>query len=232
MQKTKKAAVQHIFSGVSLAVLLGFAPHLAGCAAPGVAMGLAATGAYVGLQERSSAQVALDAKMKVHILDRLSSAKLSYVSDVGVTVFEGDVLLTGIVPNKQQGLQVLELVRAVPDVKRVYNELFVGADYPTKQQAQDTWIYAQIQPRLMGNRQTFPINYAISVVNGHAYIMGYVVATEEHEHVLHILRTTKGVVQVHDYLRLSASGKDPRTPDASGINGIGMQPAPALPETN
>jgi hyperosmotically inducible protein len=192
-------------------------------------MGAAATGAYMGLQERSAEQIAMDTKVKIHIKDKLTNANYKYFGEIGVTVFEGDVLLTGVVESREEGEKILAITRGTPDVKRVYNELFVGSGYSASQRAQDTWIFTQIKARLMGNRETFPINYAVDVVNSHVYIMGYVLEDEEHEHVLHILRTTKGVTQVHDYLRLSSSGEDPRKKEAIQTNLKKEAPA-VLPE--
>ncbi|MDD9912400.1 MAG: BON domain-containing protein, partial [Alphaproteobacteria bacterium] len=146
---------------------------LSACATP-VLIGAAATGAYVGLQERSAEQVAKDTKVKIHIKDRLVGKNYKYLNDIGVTVFEGDVLLTGIVPDKEKGEEVLKIAQTTPETERVYNELFVGAAYTASQKAKDTWIAAQIKPRLIGNKETFPINYSTDVVNGHVFIIGYV----------------------------------------------------------
>ena len=75
---------------------------VASCAVPVVA-GVGATAAFVGLQERSAEQVALDTKIKVHIKDRLTQKNYKYFGDIGVAVFENEVLLTGIVPTKEAG---------------------------------------------------------------------------------------------------------------------------------
>ena len=196
------------FAALTLATVLS--TQLAACPAP-ILFGAAATGAYIGLQERDAAQVAKDTKIKVHIKDKLTSTNFKYLSNITVNVFEGDVLLTGIVPDREAGEHVLALTRSTTDVQRVYNELLVGNSYPAKQKARDVWISTQIKPRLLGNRQTFPINYNVSVVNGHVYIIGYTTSDVEHEHVLHVLRTTQGVVQVHDYLRILQESEKPET---------------------
>ncbi len=201
---------------------------LTACAVP-VVIGVAATGAYMGVQERKVEQIALDTKIKIHIKDRLTNENYKYFSDIGVTVFENDILLTGVVPERQSGEKVLSIAQSVPDAGNLYNELFVGGEYTTKRKAEDAWISAKIKPRLIGHRQTFPINYLIKVVNGHVYIIGYVISDQEHEHVLHVLRTTQGVEQVHDYLRMSETGEDPREKEALGMS-FDKENAPALPE--
>jgi osmotically-inducible protein OsmY len=182
-----------------LAALALASTSLAGCAAP-LVVGAAASAGYVGLQNRPTKQVAADTEVKVRIKDQLAQAQFAYLTDVGIDVFYGDVLLTGVVPTNAEGERVLEAVRRSPGVKKVYNELFVGSAYTTGQKAKDAWIATQIQPRLLGARDAYPLNYLITTVNNHVYIMGDTVTQGEKDHVLHILRTTRGVQQVHDYL--------------------------------
>lgn len=189
---------------------------LGGCAAP-LVVGAAATAGYVGLQERPTSRIASDTDIKVRIKDLLTQQQFSYLTDVGIDVFYGNVLLTGILPMQADGEQVLKVVQATPGVKKVYNELFIGAAYSAGQRAKDAWITAQIQPRLIGTQGVFPLNYIITVVNSHVYIIGSCNTPDERNHVLHLLRTTRGVTQVHDYLVLSKElGEPPAQVDEKG----------------
>ena len=172
---------------------------LGGCAAP-LVVGAAASAGYIGLQNRPTRQIAADTELKAQIKQQLARSQFAYLTDVGIDVFYGDVLLTGVVPTNAEGERVLEVIRTTSGVKKVYNELFVGAAYTTSQKAKDAWIAAQIQPRLLGAKDAYPLNYLITVVNNHVYIMGDTSTAGEKDHVLHILRTTRGVQQVHDYL--------------------------------
>lgn len=180
---------------------------LAGCAAP-LVLGAAAGAGYVGLQNRPTAQIAEDTKVKVAVKDNLSQSQLTYLTDVGIDVFYGNVMLTGVVPTNAEGEKVLDMVRRTEGVKKVYNELFVGAAYTAGQKAKDAWIATQIQPRLLGAKDAYPLNYLITVVNNHVYIMGDTGNQGEKDHVLHILRTTRGVQQVHDYLVVKGTNSD------------------------
>lgn len=199
-----------MFRTLTLCALLATSSLVGGCVVP-MAMGAAATAGYVGLQARPTEQIARDTKIKLLIKDKLASIKFSYLSDVGVDVFMNDVLLTGIVPTRDDGETVLDIARRTEGVNKVYNELFVGTTYSTAQKARDTWIATQIQPRLVGDRETFPLNYLLNVVNGHVYVIGSAGTPEEYKHVLHILSTVNGVQQVHDYIRLGAI-----TPEQTG----------------
>ncbi len=195
---------------------------LTGCAAP-LLVGAAATAGYVGLQTRSTAQIGADSETKIRIKDRLVQARFAYLTEIGVDVFYGDVLLTGTVPTLAEAERVLQIVQQTQGVGKVYNELFTDTATSARQKARDAWIVAQIQPRLLGTRQSLPLNYLISVVNGHVYIIGEVASSDERNHTLHILRTTKGVVQVHDYLRQKApDSTDERTNRVPTQSGSGL----------
>lgn len=182
--------------------------------APVVLAGAGAAG-YVGLQDRPVKQTAEDVKIKIGIKDFLTNKKFNYLTDVGIEVYYGDVLITGVVPTREDGETVLDIARRTEGVKRVYNELFVGAVYPAGQKARDAWISAQINTRLLANKNTYPLNYLMSVVNNHVYIMGSVQTSEEQRHALHILRTTQGVSQVHDYLTIAGTPNAPQTLNAT-----------------
>lgn len=170
-----------------------------------VPVALGAGAGYVGLQDRPVGQTTEDTGLKIGLKNNLAKVNGRWLTDIGIDVYYGDVLLTGIVATRDEGEKVLDIVRRTEGVKRVYNELFVGAAYSAAQRTRDGWIAAQVQPRLFGAQDAYPLNYLITVVNNHVYIMGSVGSSAEHEHVLHVLRTTRGVAQVHDYLTLTNS---------------------------
>jgi osmotically-inducible protein OsmY len=172
---------------------------LGGCGVP-LIMGAGAAAGYVGLQTRPSGQVAADTDTKVRIKSYLAQKDYRFLGDIGTDVFYGDVLVTGVVPTREQGEEIITLISKTQGVRKVYNELFVGSSYTTAQRAKDAWIAAQIKPRLIGTKGVYPLNYMISVVNNHVYALGSVETADERANALHLLRTTPGVAQVHDYL--------------------------------
>jgi osmotically-inducible protein OsmY len=178
------------------------------CAGP-LVVGAAGAAGYFGLQDRPVKQTAEDIRIKLAIKDALVQRKFSYLTDVGIEVFYGDVLITGVVPAAADGEVVLDLARRTQGVKRVYNELFVGAAYSAGLKAKDAWISAQINTRLLANKNTYPLNYLLSVV-------GSMQTSEEQRHALHILRTTQGVKQVHDYSTIAGTPNAPNTLNQRG----------------
>lgn len=188
-----------------------------------VPVALGAGAGYVGLQDRPVAQTSEDTGTKIALKSALGHVNSDWMTSIGIDVYYGDVLLTGIVSTREEGEKVLDIVRRTEGVKRVYNELFVGAAYSTAQRGRDAWISAQIQPRLLGAKDAYPLNYLITVVNNHVYIMGSAGSAAEHEHVLHVLRTTRGVAQVHDYLTI-ANANTVEQPDVRK-NNFGATPS-------
>jgi osmotically-inducible protein OsmY len=187
---------------------------LSGCALPLIA-GAAGTAGYIGFQQRPSAQIAEDTNIKASIKKALTQRYEGYFTDVGVDVFYGNVLLTGMVPTEAEAEKVAAMARSLQGVNRVYNNMFVGMTYTSSQKARDTWISTKIQSRLLGTNDAYPLNYLISVVDGHVYILGSASTVAEKTHVLHVLQTTTGVVQVHDYLGIEgviAQGDLPDVP--------------------
>ena len=172
---------------------------ISACGAP-LLMGAAGGAAYVGLQNRPTKQVAADSEVKVRIKSVLAQRDYRFLGDIGTDVFYNDVLVTGVVPTRAQGEEIIGLISKTQGVRKVYNELFVGDAYTAGQRAKDAWIAAQVKTRLIGTKGVYPLNYMISVVNNHVYALGSVSTADERNNVLHLLRTTGGVAQVHDYL--------------------------------
>jgi len=189
---------------LSLAFVTAMSLAQSGCLAP-LALGALGTGTYLGVQERGAKQAVTDSKISLHIKKRLTEADGSYFTSVSADVLHGNVLLTGIVPTAEAGGQVLDLTRRTPDVKNIYNELFVAPAYPASRKAKDVWLATKIKARLFGEKSVYQVNYILSVVNSHVYVLGLASSDAEHAHVVHVLRTTPGVAQVHDYIQLAPS---------------------------
>jgi len=172
---------------------------LGGCGIP-LFIGAGAAAGYVGLQTRPTGQVAADTDTKLRVTAALALKNYRFLGDIGTDVFYNDVLVTGVVPTRAEGEQVIAIIQETTGVRKVYNELFVGDAYTPAQRAKDAWIAAQIKPRLIGTKGIYPLNYMVSVVNNHVYALGSVESADERANALHLLRTTPGVAQVHDYL--------------------------------
>ena len=196
---------------LSLTLTQGCVPILVG--------GVAAAG-YMTAQERGAKTAVMDTKIMAHIKDRLTAKNYKLLTQVEVEVLQGNVLLTGVVSDQKTREEVEKVVRSVPDVKSVYNELFSDGIYPSKQYAEDSYVLAQLKGRMLAAKDVFSINYMIKVVNGHAYVLGLSETQSEMERVMHIVRTTKGVKKVVNYVRIYNGGimRNLEAPEANPID--------------
>jgi hyperosmotically inducible protein len=168
---------------------------------PVVLGGVAAAG-YISSQERGVKAAVSDLTIKTHIKDKLTAQHYQYLTQVEVSVLKGGVLLTGVVENSKAAVEVESVVQSVEGVKEVYNELFTDGYYPAKQYTEDAWISTQVKSLMFANENIKSVNYNIHVVNGHVYVFGFARSTSEIETIKHLLRTTKGVKQVHNYIKV------------------------------
>jgi len=180
--------------------LLASATTLSGCA--GVVLGAAATAGYFAVQERGAQQALIDTSITTRIRDRLVGANYKFLTDIGITVVNRNVLLTGVVANKASADEVVAIAQSVQDVNNIYNEIIVGSESQLGQGAQDAAIATQLRTKLLTAEGVFSVNYLVDVVLGNVYISGIAQTEEEKIRALHAARTVRGVRKVHDYIQV------------------------------
>jgi osmotically-inducible protein OsmY len=196
----KQENIMH-FSKIVLPVVLSLS--ITGCAP--LIVGGAATAGYLAIQERGAKTAVIDSKIKTHIKDRLFSKDYHYLTDIGVNVLQGNVLLTGVATDEASKENVERITRLTKGVNNVANNILVADDYTTAQYTKDSWISTQFKTRLLGAKDVYSVNYLTDTVMGNIYILGIAATESEKERVLHIARTTKGVQQVFNYIQVSSS---------------------------
>ena len=91
-------------------------------------------------EDRSSADIAKDLKIKATItadvIDKMGSDVISISSDV----YEQDVMLTGSVEKAEQKARAGELAAGVDGVKKVYNEILVIKDIDKKKGVAENFV--------------------------------------------------------------------------------------------
>lgn len=187
------------FKNISLVFLSSMA--ISGCVP--LVLGAAATGTYLGVQERGAKTAVHDTVIKTGIKDRLTNMNYRYLGNVGVHVLQGSVLLTGIAPNQKAINDIERVAQTEKGVSQVYNDVLIGSEYNAKQKASDAWVATQLRTRLLGAKDVYSVNYITDVINGSVYILGLAGSESEMERVLHVARTTKGAQKVHNYIRVT-----------------------------
>jgi len=168
--------------------------QLQGCAAA-VVGGAAATGASVALDRRTTGVFVGDQEIELRAQKRLKEAFPKNAGSISTTSYNRQVLLTGQVQDETIRTRAGEIVKGIPDVRAVYNELSIAGVASLSEDANDTAITSKVKARFLRD-ETVP-GTKIKVVTEMAvvYLMGLV--TQEEAHLAtEIARTTNGVAKV------------------------------------
>jgi osmotically-inducible protein OsmY len=173
---------------VILAAALG-----AGCSNPTMLADVATT----PVENRTFAEVSDDAGIKLKINTALlSSAYRDLYFDVSSIVYQGRVLLTGKVETEADKARASQLVRDIPGVREVFNEVQVNVPGGLVSSTNDAFIETEIKVRLIGTKEVKSIGYRWTAVNGIVYLMGYARSDAEAQKAVEVIRNTKYVKQV------------------------------------
>lgn len=163
---------------------------LSGCA--GVAVGGAAAVGTAAYQERGIRGVARDLATATRVRTALLNAGEEYITDIGLDVYEGRVLLTGTMPDKNKRAEAVRLVWKTEGVKDVINEI-QSRDTSFRDMAKDSWVTTQLKYKITFDEKIMAINYSIETVNGTVYLIG--IAQDQAE-LNRIMDHAKGITYV------------------------------------
>jgi len=167
--------------------------QLHGCAA--VAVGGAATGASVAMDRRTAGVYVGDQEIELRAMSRLNEAFTEKNVNISVTSYNRQALLTGQVPDEPTRARATEVVKGVPDVRTVFNELNISGVTSLTARANDTTITGNVKARLLRNEQVPGTKIKVVTDSGVVYLMGLVTKTEA-EIATGIARTSSGVTKV------------------------------------
>lgn len=170
------------------------------------------------LEDRSTDDQVLDAKMAVAFLSTLADKDANLAVDVNVDVWEQRVLLTGTVSDARSHQEVLQAVQADRRVRAVYDEIqmvskeeqarrrdAVKNKNPNKKEGvdravNDFWIETKISAQLITTRDVASVNYRWRSVRNSVYLIGRARSHRELGRVLATIRATDGVAQVRAFV--------------------------------
>lgn len=167
--------------------------QLTGCF-PLVVAGVGA-GVMVGTDRRTSGTYVDDGEIELRVSGRIRETFTSNQVHVIANSFNRSVLLTGEVPDTTTQDKIQALVRTVPDVVGVYNQLVVAAPISWSTSLHDTYLTSAVKARFI-DANLFPITAVkVTTENGVVYLMGFMTHQEADESA-HIASTTTGVLGV------------------------------------
>lgn len=195
-----------------LASSLALMPLLGGCGL--LVVGGAAVGATVVAQDRPVKEAFSDTAIQASVDRKLFEFSVDIFQKVDVSVVEGRVLLTGLVPEPQNRLDAARLAWQADGVREVINEIEVKDKSSLTDAARDTWITTKLRSKITFDEQIGSINYTIDTVNQKIYLTGIAQSQEELDRVMAYARDIAYVRGVIPYVRV----KKPK-PAAEGSGG-------------
>ena len=177
-----------------LYLLLLLIPLLGGCVA--AAITATGAGAAVAVDPRTTGTMIEDESIELKAGHALSQNKeLADKAHINVTSYNNRVLVTGEAPTEQLRRQAIELVRAVPKVSQVYDEITIAAPTSLMTRSSDTVITSKVKTRMLASDKVQGLNVKVVTENGVVYLMG-LVKRKQGDAATEIARTTGGVQKV------------------------------------
>jgi len=167
--------------------------QLQGCAA--AVVGGAAVGASVALDRRTTGVYVSDQEIELNAMDRLSKAYPQKTNSISATSYNRQVLLTGQVQDEATSSGAVKLVKEIPDVRTVFNELTIGEVSSFSSDTSDATITSNVKTRLLSNDNAPGTKIKVVTQGGVVYLMGLVTQAEAKAGT-EIARTSSGVTKV------------------------------------
>lgn len=180
-------------------LLLTLLAPLSGCV--NMVIGAGATVGVAAMEERPLKVHLRDTTIATEIRYNLVEASEKFITGVGIEVYEGKALITGVVENEAMRAQALKLVWKVEGLKDVYNELQVG-DNGITNFAKDSWVTTQLKSKTTFDQDVLAINYKIETVNGVVYLIGIAQSKREIDKVIAHARSLGYVKRVISHVRI------------------------------
>ena len=191
--------MMHLPKIITAVLLLALLAPLSGCVS--MVIGAGATVGVAVMEERPFKVHLRDMTIATEIRYNLVEASEKFITGVGIEVYEGKALITGVVENEVMRAHALKLVWKVEGLKDVYNELQVG-DNGITNFAKDSWVTTQLKSKTTLDQDVLAINYTIETVNGVVYLIGIAQSKREIDKVIAHARSLSYVKRVISHVRI------------------------------
>lgn len=224
---TERSVPRAIFR---LALLSALATPLASCIVPIIA-GTAVGGYTLATEQRSPEQIARDAAIGAAAHKYWADASSDLARDVSATVYNGELLITGIVPNQSMKDAAERLARQIDGVKKIDNEVQIGQPTNLGQDMRDNYVSNALRTKLLADPQVRSSNFTVHTLNGIVYIMGYARNAAERDLVLSYARNLSNVDRVMSFIEVGNEPVQAAPAAASGSPPPAETPPPEAPSS-
>ena len=173
--------------------------NLQGCF-PVVAAG-AGSGVLMAEDRRTSGTFIEDQGIELKASNRLSD-RFKESAHINVTSFNRVVLLTGEAPTEAVKQEAEKIVRGVPNVSNIINELAVAGNSSYTSRSNDSYLTSKVKMRFVDLGKFQANHVKVVTENNVVYLLG-LVTRKEADNAAEIARTTSGVqkvVKIFEYL--------------------------------
>lgn len=167
---------------------------LQGCAA--VAVTGVAAGASVASDTRTTGTVIEDQSIEFKAGRAFSADKeLDEKAHINTTSYNTVVLLTGETPTEELRQRAVELVRNIPRVSHVHNEITIAAPSSLMSRSSDSVLTSKVKTKLLADKDVSGLNTKVVTERGVVYLMG-LSSRRQADRATELARTTGGVQKV------------------------------------
>ncbi len=158
---------------ISILSVIAMACSLQGCFfVAGAAAGAAAV--VVVYDHRKLEKILLDNKITHEAADKINADPDFKGSHIEISCFNRIVLLTGQTPTSELRQEAEAIVRSIPQVDRIYNQIAIRAPTSSIVRASDSWITTKIKTELLATKGMQSGTVKATTENGVVYLMGVV----------------------------------------------------------
>jgi len=184
-----------------LCVFLTITSLLSGCVATAVVGGTAAAGS-TAFDERSAGTHFDDIALSGKIRARLIAEKNLPARWISVEVIDGQAVLTGYLPQREQITRALRITQQTEGVRSAQSKIKVGAP-KASELLSDTWITTKVKAKLFDDPLTSGFSAHVETVNGEVYLQGNVKSDTERHRATDVAASVSGVSSVVNMLRIT-----------------------------
>ena len=124
------------------------------------------------------------------------------VMDISTDVYEGQVMLTGLVAKAEAKRKAQEIAQRVKGVRKIFNEIQVTPEGGVVASVKDWSIETKLKFNLLAAKGVSSLNYRWRSVNGVVYFIGLAHDQEELNKVITMTKEMDGVRKVVTHVRL------------------------------
>lgn len=181
---------------LSLTILLLISILTTGCVPAVFVAGGAVAGSSVVGDQRSFQTIASDDNAAYLANTRLSANKeLRSDAHVSAVVFNRELLLVGQAPTEELKIKAEDLVKSVPKVKKVYNQITIGDPIGTLANANDAMLTTSIKTRMMATTNLKSNQFKVVTEDKVVYLLGLTTKRQAQRAVI-VARNSAGVKRV------------------------------------